>query len=96
MCTFARQLLGKNVTAATNTQVAIAELLNATFSVLSGLYQRKLGNYFFSEFLVKIHNIRVSRLEVMRWYKKKITATQLIMIVEKINKHSNVRIYPKQ
>jgi hypothetical protein len=37
----ARQRLGKNVTAATNTQAAIEELLDASFYMLSVSYQGK-------------------------------------------------------
>jgi hypothetical protein len=42
----ARQGLGKkkNVTAATNTHATIEELLGTSFSVLSVLYQRKVGD----------------------------------------------------
>jgi hypothetical protein len=41
-CTVARQRLGKNVTVATNTHATI-ELLDASFSVRSVSYQRKVG-----------------------------------------------------
>jgi hypothetical protein len=37
----ARQRLGKNITAATNTHTIIGELLDASFSMQSVLYQRK-------------------------------------------------------
>jgi hypothetical protein len=40
----ARQRLGKNVTAATNTHATIEELLNASFSMRSMSYQRKTGD----------------------------------------------------
>jgi hypothetical protein len=48
----ARQQLGKNVTAAMNTQGTIGELLNTSFSMRSVSYQRKVGDYFFPERLV--------------------------------------------
>jgi hypothetical protein len=48
----ARQRLGKNVTAATNTQASIEELLDASFSIRAVSYQRKVGDYFFPELLV--------------------------------------------
>jgi hypothetical protein len=41
----ARQRLGKNVTAATNTHATTEELLDAT-------YEKKVGDYFFPELLV--------------------------------------------
>jgi hypothetical protein len=40
----ARQRLGKNVTATTNTQATIDELLDASFSVRSVSYQGKVGD----------------------------------------------------
>jgi hypothetical protein len=40
----ARQRLSKEVTAATNTSATIEELLDASFSMRSVLYQRKVGN----------------------------------------------------
>jgi hypothetical protein len=40
----ARQWLGKNITAATNTHATIEELLDALFSMGSMLYQRKAGS----------------------------------------------------
>jgi hypothetical protein len=40
----ARQRLGKNVTAATNTQATIEGLLDMSFSMWDGSYQRKVGN----------------------------------------------------
>jgi hypothetical protein len=40
----ARQRLGKNVIAATNTHATIEELLEASFSVRSVSYQRKVGD----------------------------------------------------
>jgi hypothetical protein len=40
----ARQRLGKSVTAAMNTHETIAELLDASFSMRSVWYQRKVGN----------------------------------------------------
>jgi hypothetical protein len=39
----AKQRLGKNVTAATNTRVTIEELLDASFYVPSVSYERKVG-----------------------------------------------------
>jgi hypothetical protein len=48
----ARQPLGKHVTAATNTQTTIVQLLDALFSIRSMSYQRKVGDYFFPELLV--------------------------------------------
>jgi hypothetical protein len=42
--TVARQRLGKNVTAATNTHATIEELLDASFSMQSVSYQRKVGD----------------------------------------------------
>jgi hypothetical protein len=50
----ARQRLGKNVTAATNTHAKIEELLEASFSMPSVSYQRKVSDYFFPELLFKI------------------------------------------
>jgi hypothetical protein len=38
-----RQRLGKNTTAATNAHTAIEELLDASFSMLSMSYPRKVG-----------------------------------------------------
>jgi hypothetical protein len=38
----AREQLGKNVIAATNTHATIQELLDASFSMLSVLYKRKV------------------------------------------------------
>jgi hypothetical protein len=40
----ARQRLGKSVTAATNTHATVEELLDATLSMRSVLYQRKVGD----------------------------------------------------
>jgi hypothetical protein len=40
----ARQQFGKNVTAATNTHATTGELLDASFSMLSVLYQKKAGD----------------------------------------------------
>jgi hypothetical protein len=40
----ARQRLSKNITAATNTYVTIEELLDASFSMRSVWYQRKVGD----------------------------------------------------
>jgi hypothetical protein len=48
----ARQRLGKNVTAATNTHATIEELLDASFSIRSVSYQRNVGDQFFPELLV--------------------------------------------
>jgi hypothetical protein len=42
--TAARQGLGKNVTAATNTHATIEELLDASFFMRSVSYQRKVGD----------------------------------------------------
>jgi hypothetical protein len=47
-----KQQLGKNVTAATNAEVTIEELLDASFCMLSISRQRKVGDYFFPELLV--------------------------------------------
>jgi hypothetical protein len=47
----ARQRLGKHVLAATHIKEKI-ELLDASFSMRSVPYQRKLGGYFFPELLV--------------------------------------------
>jgi hypothetical protein len=41
---FRRQRLGKNVTAATNTYATIEESLNASFSLRSVSYKRKVGD----------------------------------------------------
>jgi hypothetical protein len=49
----ARQRLGKNITAATNTHAAIELLLDGSFSMRSVSYQRKVGEYF-SKLLVLI------------------------------------------
>jgi hypothetical protein len=48
----ARQRLGKNVTAATNRHATIEELLDASSSMRSMSYQRKVGGLFFPELLV--------------------------------------------
>jgi hypothetical protein len=48
----ATQLLGKNVTAVTNTHATIGELLGASSSMRSASYQKKVGDYFFPELLV--------------------------------------------
>jgi hypothetical protein len=55
MCvpTVAKQGFGENVTAATNTHI-IKELLDTLFSMPSLLYQRKEGDYFFTELLIKL------------------------------------------
>jgi hypothetical protein len=50
--TVAKQRLGKNVTSATNTHAVIAELLDLSFSIWSLSYQRKVGRYFFPEYLI--------------------------------------------
>jgi hypothetical protein len=50
----ARQQLGKNVTAATNTHATIEELLDTPFSTRFMLYQKKVGGWFFPELLVLI------------------------------------------
>jgi hypothetical protein len=48
----ARQLLGRGATAAKNTHATIEELLNASVSMRSMSYQRKVGDWFFPELLV--------------------------------------------
>jgi hypothetical protein len=48
----ARQRLDKNITAATNTQATIEELLDASFSMRSVSFQREVDDYFFPEILV--------------------------------------------
>jgi hypothetical protein len=48
----ARQRLSKNVTAATNRHTAVEGLLDASFSIRSMSYQRKVGDSFFPELLV--------------------------------------------
>jgi hypothetical protein len=48
----ARQRLGRNVTAVTNTHTTIEELFDASFSVRSVSYQRKLGDQLSPEVLV--------------------------------------------
>jgi hypothetical protein len=50
----ARQRLGKNVTAATNTHETIEELLDVSFSIRSVRYERKVGDQFFPELLLEI------------------------------------------
>jgi hypothetical protein len=53
ICTpLSRQRLGKNVTAATNTHETGGELLDASFSMRSVSYQRKVRDYYFPELLV--------------------------------------------
>jgi hypothetical protein len=47
----ARQRLGKNVTAATNSHATIKELLDASYSVRSVPYQRKVYYWLFPELL---------------------------------------------
>jgi hypothetical protein len=42
----AKQMIDKNVTAATNTHATIEELLDVSFSTQSVSYQRKVGDYF--------------------------------------------------
>jgi hypothetical protein len=49
--TVVRQRLGKNVIAATNTHATIEEFLNASLSMQSVSYQRKVGDKFFHNFL---------------------------------------------
>jgi hypothetical protein len=46
-----RQRLGKNVTAATRTRAIIEKLLDASFSMLSVRYQRKVGDCSSQNFL---------------------------------------------
>jgi hypothetical protein len=53
-CQVDSQRLGKHVHAAMNTQAAMKELLDASFSVRSVSYQRKVGDYFFLESVVKL------------------------------------------
>jgi hypothetical protein len=48
----ARQRVGKHIPAATNSHATIEKLLDASFSVLSVLYEGKVGKYFFPELLV--------------------------------------------
>jgi hypothetical protein len=48
----AGELLGKHVTAATNTQATIQELLETSFSMRFLSYERKLGDWFFLEVLI--------------------------------------------
>jgi hypothetical protein len=55
---FSRQLLGINVTEATNTQATTEETLEASFSMQSVSYQNKVGEWFFAEFIVSIMVIR--------------------------------------
>jgi hypothetical protein len=50
---FARQQLDRNVTAAMNTRALIGELLVASPFMRSLCHEKKLGDYFFSELLVK-------------------------------------------
>jgi hypothetical protein len=52
LCPLARQRLGENVTAATNTHETIEELFDASFSMRSVSYLKKVGDYLFPEFLV--------------------------------------------
>jgi hypothetical protein len=47
-----RQLLSNYVTAAMNTHETIEELLDASFSMWSVSYQRKVGDWLFTELLV--------------------------------------------
>jgi hypothetical protein len=47
-----RQRVGKNVTAATNTQATIESFLDASYSMPSVSYQRKAGHQFFPGFLI--------------------------------------------
>jgi hypothetical protein len=47
----AKQQIGKHVSAATNTQTIIGELLDASYSILS-VPKLKVGDQFFPEFLV--------------------------------------------
>jgi hypothetical protein len=55
-----RQRLSKNVTAATYTHAAIEEFLDASFSLQSVSYQRKVGERFFPELLVTMINSKLS------------------------------------
>jgi hypothetical protein len=48
----ARQRLGKNVTAATKTQTTTEELLDASISMQSVSYQRKVSDWFLAELLI--------------------------------------------
>jgi hypothetical protein len=68
----ARQRLGKNVTVATNTQATIEELLDASLSMLSVSYLRKVGDQFFPILLVFI--IHINKTDVIppeHFYPKK-------------------------
>jgi hypothetical protein len=53
----ARQRLAKNVTASTNSHATIEELLDASFHMHSVMYQRKVGDLFFPEFLVSFEEV---------------------------------------
>jgi hypothetical protein len=50
----ARQQLSKKVTASTTIQATVEELLDVSFSMLSGSSQRKVGDYFFPELIACI------------------------------------------
>jgi hypothetical protein len=60
---FARQQLGKDVTAVTNT-LAIVGVLNASFSMLSVPYKRNVDVQFFPELLVNVWFFSFNRLNV--------------------------------
>jgi hypothetical protein len=62
----ARQRLDKNVTEANNTHATIKELLDASFSVWSESYQRKVGDYFFPEILVYLRENTSSQQVLFR------------------------------
>jgi hypothetical protein len=51
---FARKRSSKNVTAATDAQVTIEELLDVSFYMRLVTYQRKVGDWFFPEQLLYI------------------------------------------
>jgi hypothetical protein len=55
----ARQRSVKNFPAAMHTHATIEELLEASISTRSVLYQRKVGNQFFTELLVYGHDLVV-------------------------------------
>jgi hypothetical protein len=58
-----RQRLGINITAAMNTHVTIEELLDASFSMRSVSYQRKVGDSFFQELFVLVVFIKLCHIK---------------------------------
>jgi hypothetical protein len=60
----ARQELSKNVTAVMNTHATIAELLDASFSMLSMLDERKVGDWFFPELLVLLYIVSLAAVDI--------------------------------